>query len=156
VARALLAARIIENSDLADVRCPTPVRPDNVFTARSDGRDLKGFALTICGANDNLAPCDNPMGGPTRDGDGLFDIAPGPTPIRTIVGADDFAPSPEDISRPTTLAGHGDRPNDGVHLTLLRAWPKWAPRLRSIGGSSGFRVSDSKASGRLNASSDGG
>jgi len=77
---AVNASRINER-----VVCTIAVQPDNRFTARSDGRDMVGPALVLCGSDDRLAPC-----GASRsraNGSGLFNQANVPVTQLSVKGA---------------------------------------------------------------------
>lgn len=77
------AARIIAQRGTANVRCTIPVEPDNRFTASSDGADIRGQGLILCGSADNLAPCN----GNTSNGNGLFNESRVATCQVTVTGA---------------------------------------------------------------------
>ena len=80
---AINASRIITQRGSATVRCTIPVEPDTRFTASSNGRDIIGNGLILCGSNDNLAPCN----GTTSNGNGLFNQSSGRVCQITVVGA---------------------------------------------------------------------
>lgn len=69
----------------ARVVCTIPVQPDNRFTAQSNGRDIDGPALVLCGGADNLAPCGAPTAG--TNGSGLYNQATVPITQITVIGA---------------------------------------------------------------------
>ena len=77
------AARIITQRGTATVRCTIPVEPDTRFTANSNGRDIQGNGLILCGTADTLAPCN----GTTSNGNGLFTQSNRPTCQVRVVGA---------------------------------------------------------------------
>ena len=77
------AARIITQRGTANVRCTIPVQPDNRFTASSNGADIRGIGLILCGTADTLAPCN----GTTSNGNGLFTQSRVPTVQVSVVGA---------------------------------------------------------------------
>jgi hypothetical protein len=68
-----------------NIICTIPVEPDNRFTASSNGRDIKGPALILCGGADNLAPCG--AAGSGSNGSGLYNQATVPITQLTIQGA---------------------------------------------------------------------
>ena len=84
------AARIIAQRGTANVRCTIPVQPDNVFTASSNGGDIRGLGLILCGSADGLAPCD--IRGQGANGNGLFNQSQRPTVEITVVGAGHTGP----------------------------------------------------------------
>jgi hypothetical protein len=63
----------------ANIICTIPVEPDNRFTAQSNGRDIKGPALILCGTADRLAPCG--AANATSNGSGLFNQTPAGVPV---------------------------------------------------------------------------
>jgi len=69
-----------------------PVQLDGIFTARSDGADIKGSrnapALITCGSADTLAPCGSPGNGNTKFGQARVPIAQ-----TTVTGASHFVPT---------------------------------------------------------------
>jgi hypothetical protein len=67
-----------------NIICTIPVQPDNRVTASSNGRDIRGPALILCGANDNLAPCGGASSG--TNGSGLYNQASVPVVQVTIRG----------------------------------------------------------------------
>lgn len=69
----------------ANIICTIPVEPDNRVTAQSNGRDIKGPALILCGSADNLAPCGGANS--TTNGSGLYNQATVPITQLTIQGA---------------------------------------------------------------------
>ncbi len=60
------------------VQVTCPVTLDGNFTARSDGRDLKGSAdgpaLILCGTEDLLVPCEQPGNGDTKFNEALVPV----------------------------------------------------------------------------------
>jgi hypothetical protein len=69
----------------AAIICTIPVEPDNRVTAQSNGRDIKGPALVLCGSADNLAPCG--ANNSQTNGSGLYNQATVPITQITIMGA---------------------------------------------------------------------
>ena len=68
-----------------NIICTIPVQADTRLTARANGRDMRGPALVLCGANDLTAPC-----GPansTTNGSGLYNQAVVPVVQLTVAGS---------------------------------------------------------------------
>ena len=80
----------VNSSVNANVVCSIPVEPDNRFTASSNGRDIKGPALILCGSTDGLAPCGAPNA--ATNGSGLYNQANVPVTQITVTGVGHFEP----------------------------------------------------------------
>jgi len=94
------AARILTQQGTVSVRCTIPIQPDTIFTANSNGADLKGFALILCGGTDTLMPCNG-----NTHGDALFNQSQRPTTQVTVLGADQLAPTRGGIYSALLTAG---------------------------------------------------
>ena len=66
----------------ANIICTIPVEPDNRFTASSNGRDIRGPALILCGTADRLAPCGSTTSG--SNGSGLYNQTPAGVPVAQV------------------------------------------------------------------------
>jgi len=66
----------------SNIICTIPVEPDNRFTATSNGRDIRGPALILCGTADRLAPCGSTTS--TSNGSGLYNQTPSGVPVAQV------------------------------------------------------------------------